>query len=85
MSRIKCATLVAITAGVLNILPWGGPTMRAATALEVPVNDLFNPLVVPMISGLIAALIIAYLTGKSEKRGLPLNWEIHRVLTYPRN
>lgn len=68
MKRINLACIVALAAGTMNILPWGGPTIRAATALNVSVTELFNPILIPFIFGLISVLVIAYFLGKSEKK-----------------
>ncbi|ABW19345.1 CitMHS family transporter [Alkaliphilus oremlandii] len=67
MSRTTLATIVALAAGTMNIVPWGGPTIRAATAMEMNVMDLFNPLVIPVICGLATVLLIAFILGKKEK------------------
>ncbi|GAB3170822.1 CitMHS family transporter [Telluribacter humicola] len=67
MRRTTLATTVALAAGTMNILPWGGPTIRAATALEVPVTELFNPLLVPVMCGLLTVLVIAYVLGVKER------------------
>lgn len=67
MKRATLATIVALGAGTMNILPWGGPTIRAATALEVPVTALFNPLLVPVLCGLTAVLLIAWFLGIKER------------------
>ena len=55
---------------MLNIVPWGGPTVRAATVLKVSPNDLFLPMVPGMIAALLAVLVLAYLMGRSEKKRL---------------
>ncbi|MBD0349999.1 MAG: citrate transporter, partial [Flavisolibacter sp.] len=68
MRRSTLATIVALAAGTMNILPWGGPTIRAATALNVPVTELFNPLLIPIIIGLITVLVIAYILGVKERK-----------------
>ena len=34
MRKTTLATLVALGAGVMNMLPWGGPTIRAITAMS---------------------------------------------------
>ncbi len=68
MSRATLATIVAIAAGTMNMVPWGGPTIRAATSLNVPINELFNPMIIPMVAGLITVLIIAGFLGKNEKK-----------------
>ncbi|MBK8389535.1 MAG: citrate transporter [Saprospiraceae bacterium] len=87
MKRSTLACIVALSAGTMNILPWGGPTIRAATALEIPVTALFNPLIIPVLIGLISVLIIAYFLGKKERSSeikdqavvkmeeLPSEWE----------
>lgn len=70
MSRFTLATIVAMGAGTMNIVPWGGPTMRAATALNVSLVDLYNPMVIPQLCGLAMCFILAFLMGKQEKQRL---------------
>ena len=53
MKRTTLATIVAMSAGTMNILPWGGPTIRAATALNVDVvSELFMPVLPAVLVGL---------------------------------
>lgn len=68
MKRTTLATIVALAAGTMNIMPWGGPTIRAATAMQEDVMVLFSPMIVPVVCGLIAVLVFAFLMGRSEKR-----------------
>jgi CitMHS family citrate-Mg2+:H+ or citrate-Ca2+:H+ symporter len=68
MRRTTLATIVALSAGTMNILPWGGPTLRAASALEIEVTELFNPILVPVVCGLAFVIFIAYILGKSERK-----------------
>jgi citrate-Mg2+:H+ or citrate-Ca2+:H+ symporter, CitMHS family len=70
MKRITLASIVALSAGTMNILPWGGPTIRAATALNVSVTDLFNPIIIPVLGGLFTVLLISAYFGKKEKKRL---------------
>lgn len=70
MKRTTLACIVALAAGTMNILPWGGPTIRAAAALELSVTDLFNPMRVPVLVGLLAVLFIAYFLGRKERSTL---------------
>ena len=71
MKRTTLATVVAMAAGTMNILPWGGPTIRAATALQVDVvKDLFLPVLPAVIAGLVCVLDFAALLGLREKRRL---------------
>ena len=71
MKRTTLATVVAMAAGTMNILPWGGPTLRAANALQVDVvKDLFLPVLPAVIAGLVCVLVFAALLGLREKRRL---------------
>jgi CitMHS family citrate-Mg2+:H+ or citrate-Ca2+:H+ symporter len=68
MKRSTLATVVALSAGTMNILPWGGPTIRAATALNVPVMELFLPMTIPLVAGLLTVMVIAYIMGLKERK-----------------
>ena len=67
MRKTTLATIVALGAGVMNILPWGGPTIRAATSLKIPVTELFNPLLIPVLAGILFVLFVAFKLGRDEK------------------
>lgn len=66
------AAVVALGAGVMNMVPWGGPTIRAASALNAPITQVYNPMVIPQVAGIIAVLVIAYFMGRKEKSRLGL-------------
>ena len=67
MRKTTLATIVALGAGAMNILPWGGPTIRAATSLKIPVTELFNPLLIPVLAGILFVLFVAFKLGRDEK------------------
>ncbi|SDR96936.1 citrate-Mg2+:H+ or citrate-Ca2+:H+ symporter, CitMHS family [Brevibacterium siliguriense] len=66
MSRLTLSTCVALGAGVMNMLPWGGPTARAAATIKVDANDLWVPLIPAQLVGIIAALAVAWYLGHRE-------------------
>lgn len=68
MRRTTLATIVALAAGTMNILPWGGPTLRAASAMNIDVMHLFSPMAIPVVCGLIFVLVIAFFLGKNERK-----------------
>jgi CitMHS family citrate-Mg2+:H+ or citrate-Ca2+:H+ symporter len=70
MDRRVLAAAVALGAGVMNVLPWGGPTLRAAAALHVPVAQLYRPLVPAQLVGLAFAGGVAWWMGRRETRRL---------------
>lgn len=70
MSKLVLACVVALSAGTMNLLPWGGPTARAATALKTDISNIFNPVIPAMLVGLVWVLVAAYLLGKRERKRL---------------
>jgi CitMHS family citrate-Mg2+:H+ or citrate-Ca2+:H+ symporter len=71
LDRRLLACAAALGAGVMNILPWGGPTLRAASALAIPVGDVFRPLLPALLAGLAYALLVAYLLGRRAEARRP--------------
>ena len=65
---LGCVTMVA--GGVMNLLPWGGPTARAASALAIDVNTVFVPLVPAMGFGVVWTLVVAWRLGVAERARL---------------
>src|SRR5919106_5265533 len=70
MSPVVLTVVANLANGVLNIVPWGGPTVRAATVLNVSASDLFNPMVPGMVAGMVAVIVLAYFLGRSERKRL---------------
>jgi CitMHS family citrate-Mg2+:H+ or citrate-Ca2+:H+ symporter len=70
MSPVVLTVVACLANGVLNIVPWGGPTVRAATVLNVSPNDLFLPMVPGMIAAIGTVVLLAYMMGRSEKKRL---------------
>lgn len=64
------ATILLLAIGVMNMLPWGGPTARAASAMKVDVGDLFMLLLPVMLFGLAWVLLVAVIFGIRERRRL---------------
>jgi CitMHS family citrate-Mg2+:H+ or citrate-Ca2+:H+ symporter len=67
LSRLVLASVIMQAGGVMNILPWGGPTARAASALRVDASEIFLPLIPAMIGGALWVIFVAYLFGKRER------------------
>lgn len=61
--------LICVTAmGVMNLLPWGGPTMRSATVLGIDPNELWRQILPMQIVGIVIALATAVFWGLVEKK-----------------
>ncbi|MBH8570636.1 CitMHS family transporter [Microvirga sp. STS02] len=61
-----------LVGGVMNILPWGGPTARAMSVLHLDSTQLFNPLIPAMGAGLVWVFFVAWRFGKRERKRLGL-------------
>lgn len=49
--------------GVMNLLPWGGPTARAATVLQMDANELWHMLIPIQVVGFIINIALGVLLG----------------------
>jgi len=70
MSPVVLTCVAGLANGTMNILPWGGPTARAATALKLDVNDVFVPMIPSLIAGLVVVFAFAWLLGLQERNRL---------------
>jgi citrate-Mg2+:H+ or citrate-Ca2+:H+ symporter, CitMHS family len=70
MNPLILAVMLLLTNTVINIVPWGGPTARAASALHVDAMDVFVGLIPAMLIALVYAFAAAWWLGKRERRRL---------------
>ncbi len=67
--RRETLLLICVTSmGVMNLLPWGGPTMRAASVLGCEPNELWGQIIPMQVVGLILAVGTAIFWGFQEKK-----------------
>ena len=66
--------IVALAAGVMNLLPWGGPTARAMSVLRAGVDQIFVPVLPAMAIGILWVFFVAWWIGRAE-RG---DWRLSR-------
>ena len=80
--RMRPTTLLLIcvtSMGVMNLLPWGGPTMRAASVLGIEANVLWRQLMPMQAVGLVIAFVTAIFWGNVElKRGAGIDGKLAR-------
>ncbi|UUL75949.1 CitMHS family transporter [Pseudarthrobacter sp. Fe7] len=70
MSPVILTCVAGLANGTMNILPWGGPTARAATALKIDVNDVFVPMIPSLVAGLVVVFAFSWLLGLQERNRL---------------
>lgn len=70
LSKLKAAALLLQCTGLGNMLPWGGPTARAATAVHAETSTLFIPLLLPLLAAIIWTFVMAWILGCQERKRL---------------
>ncbi|MGO1884246.1 MAG: CitMHS family transporter [Citricoccus sp.] len=78
LSPVVLTCVAGLTNGTLNIVPWGGPTVRAAAALNVDAAEIFVPMIPSLLVGLAVVFVFAWFLGLAERRRLrredPARW-----------
>ncbi|HEV7627370.1 MAG TPA: citrate:proton symporter [Streptomyces sp.] len=72
MRPLVLSGIICLAAGVMNMIPWGGPTVRAAAALELDTSEIFVPVLPAMGFGIVWVLVATYLIGRRERNRLGL-------------
>lgn len=70
MSPVVLTCVAGLINGTMNILPWGGPTVRAATALGLDPAEVFVPMIPSLIAGVAVCIIFAWFLGLAERKRL---------------
>ncbi|WP_419664888.1 CitMHS family transporter [Streptomyces sp. 2-1] len=70
MNPLVLSGVVCLGAGVMNMVPWGGPTVRAMAALKLDSSEVFNPVLPAMAFGVVWVLVASYLLGRRERNRL---------------
>lgn len=70
MSPLIMACLMMLSSGIMNLTPWGGPTARAASALQVDPSDVFVPMILPMLFAIAWLYFLGFMYGRMERKRL---------------
>uniref|UniRef100_UPI003F499E6D CitMHS family transporter n=1 Tax=Nonomuraea bangladeshensis TaxID=404385 RepID=UPI003F499E6D len=70
MSPLVLTGVVALGAGVMNMVPWGGPTARAMAVLKLDSSQVSTPVLPAMAAGIAWVLVASYLIGRRERSRL---------------
>jgi len=73
MNPLIIAALLLLTNSPINLVPWGGPTARAASALHLDAMVLFVGLIPVVVGCLVFAFCAAFWLGFRERKRL--NWD----------
>jgi len=68
LSLPMVAALLLQCTGLGNMLPWGGPTARAAVSMKAEMSQVFTPLLVPLLACVAWTYVLAWIFGRSERQ-----------------
>lgn len=68
MSPYLLLLLLSVSASIMNMVPWGGPLGRAATATKIDPVELYRPLIPLQVVGLVLLCLLAVALGMRELR-----------------
>lgn len=71
VDRRILAALVALTAGTMNMLPWGGQVVRGVAAIDpATVSNIFNPMIPAQAAGMLSVFGISAYFGRQIRKDL---------------
>ncbi|MBS4100203.1 CitMHS family transporter [Tsukamurella paurometabola] len=70
VSPVVLTVVAGLANGTMNILPWGGPTARAAAALKISPSEVFVPMIPSLVAGMVVVLAFAWHLGLMERKRL---------------
>ncbi|HMC98578.1 MAG TPA: citrate:proton symporter, partial [Ferruginibacter sp.] len=68
MKRLLLPCIVALSAGVMHLVPWSGTMARAMNVMQTDTANLLVPILPSMIAGIIWVLGVAYWLGQKERK-----------------
>ncbi|PAM93739.1 citrate transporter [Flavobacterium sp. IR1] len=80
MNPLVLACIIMLGGGVMNILPWGGPTARAMTTLKMDASELFMPMIPVMAGGILWVIFTAFWLGLREKKRIAREGDFNKFL-----
>jgi CitMHS family citrate-Mg2+:H+ or citrate-Ca2+:H+ symporter len=78
MNPLVLTCIVMLSGGIMNILPWGGPTARVMSSLKLGHAEIFVPMIPIMAIGILWVIFVSYILGIQEKRKIGKNGKFTR-------
>ncbi len=70
MNRLILPCIVALSAGVMHLVPWSGTMARAMAVMQTGTANLLVPILPSMAAGILWVLAVAYYLGRKERKRL---------------
>jgi len=68
MNRLLLPCIVALSAGVMHLVPWSGTMARAMNVMQTDTRNLLAPILPSMTGGIFWVLAVAYYLGRKERK-----------------
>lgn len=82
IKKIYLATLIILMNCIMNLIPWGGPTARVMSVMNLDAGVILAPLVPGMVLSAIYVIGVSYYLGLKERKRLgvvDVTNEVHKV------
>ena len=80
MRRTTLLRICLLAMGVMNLMPWAGPVMRAATILGMETGDLWRTIIPLRLTGMVLVMSSAARAGLQERKLGAFRVDGHQVL-----
>lgn len=83
IKKIYLATLIILQNCIMNLIPWGGPTARVMSVMNLDAGEILAPLVPGMVLSALYVIVVSVYLGLKERRRLGVSADsqntVHRV------
>lgn len=70
IKKIYLATLIILQNCIMNLIPWGGPTARVMSVMNLDAGEILAPLVLGMVLSAVYVIGVSYYLGMKERKRL---------------
>ena len=68
IKKIYLATLIILQNCIMNLIPWGGPTARVMSVMNLDAGEILAPLVPGMVLSAVYVIGVSYYLGLKERK-----------------
>jgi citrate-Mg2+:H+ or citrate-Ca2+:H+ symporter, CitMHS family len=70
INKLYLASIVIMQNGIMNLVPWGGPTARVMSVLKLEGSQILQPFLLGMAISILYVIGVAYFIGLKERKRL---------------
>lgn len=77
IKKIYLANLIILQNCIMNLIPWGGPTARVMSVMNLDAGEILAPLVPGMVVSALYVIGVSYYLGLKERKRLGVTKDIN--------